>query len=73
MSYLKQTTKMGDWKKRIIEKKNRGRSETGRSKGIVATPLQKMMCRRNRSWKHPQYGAVMMILNGEKQRKGKKA
>lgn len=50
---------MGTWKKKIIEKKSKGRHETGRSKGIVASALEKYLCKRNRSWKHPLYGMVM--------------
>ena len=71
MGYLNQSTKMGTWKKRIISKLAKGRQETGRSKGIVAEPLFKTICRRNRSWKHPLYSFVMSKLTGEKRRKGK--
>jgi hypothetical protein len=50
---------MGTWKARIIKKKNKGSQNTGKSKGIIASPLAKHMCRHNRSWKHPLYGVVM--------------
>ncbi len=40
-------------------KKSRPSQTTGKSKGIVATALQKTMCRRNRSYKNPNYGAIM--------------
>lgn len=43
-------------------------STTGRIKGIVATPLQRSVCRRNRSWKRPDYAAVMDGL-GKKAKK----
>jgi len=62
---------MGTWKRRVMEKKGKGRSESGRSKGLVATPLERTMCRRNRSWKDPLYEFVMDKLTGEKRKKGK--
>lgn len=72
MGYLIQSHGMGTWKTRKIAKKARGKSETGRSKGIVASPLERFMCRSNRSWKHPLYESIMSKLDGEKRRKGKK-
>lgn len=69
MSYLVQSHGMGTWKQRIIKKKNKGNQETGRSKGITASPLERSICRRNRSWKHPSYSLVMSRLTGEKRRK----
>lgn len=60
---------MGNWKAKKLEKKGKGRSETGRSKGIVASALQKSMCRRNRSYKHPLYGEVMESLGIKKGKK----
>ena len=71
---------VGTWKKRQIDKRNKGKQETGKSKGIVADPLVKTMCRRNRSWKHPRYSDIMGIKpsldqsghNGEFPRKGGK-
>ena len=62
---------MGTWKRKLISKEHKGRQESGRAKGIVASPLVKYMCRANRSYKHPLYDVVMTKLNGEKQRKGK--
>jgi hypothetical protein len=50
---------MGNWKAKLIRKKGRGSQSTGKSKGIVATALQKYMCRRNRSYKNPLYSEVM--------------
>lgn len=43
------------------EHNRRGHSSTttGKSKGIVATPLQRSYCARNRSYKRPDYSAVM--------------
>jgi hypothetical protein len=60
---------MGTWKKRVIEKKNKGRQETGKSKGIVASPLVKYMCRSNRSWKHPLYEEVMDSIGKNRKKK----
>lgn len=37
-------------------------STSGRSKNIYASPLQRGICRRNRSWRHPQYETVMKSL-----------
>lgn len=53
---------MGQWKARVLKKKGRGSQATGRSKGIVASPIQKYMCRRNRSYKLANYGAVMASI-----------
>jgi hypothetical protein len=68
---------MGRWKIREIEKKARGRQESGRSKGLCPDPLVRYICRANRSWKHPQYDRIMTINKsspnpGEFTRKGKK-
>lgn len=60
---------MGTWKSKQLEKKGKGRSETGKSKGIVASALQKYMCRRNRSHNHPLYGVVMESLGIKKGKK----
>lgn len=53
---------MGNWKKKKIDKKNKGRQESGKSKGITADPLTKYMCRRNRSYKHALYSEVMSAI-----------
>jgi len=37
-------------------------STTGKMKNIVASPLQRGMCARNRSWRNPAYEAVMASL-----------
>lgn len=47
------------WKMKLTKKNTRGSHSTGKSKGIIPTPLQKTMCRRNRSWKHPLYSVIM--------------
>jgi len=52
---------MGTWKRRQIEKKNKGKQETGKSKGLCPDPLQRYLCRSNRSYKHPAYATVMGI------------
>mgnify|MGYP001578009302 CR=1 FL=1 len=66
---MKPHSTMGTWRKRKLVKGQRASQTTGRSKGIVATVLQKYMCRRNRSWKDPLYQQVMG--NGEFKRTGK--
>lgn len=67
---MKPHSTMGTWKTYKIKKKGRASQTTGRSKGIVATAIQKYMCRRNRSWKDPLYQQVMGT--GEFKRGGKK-
>lgn len=57
---------MGTWKSRQISKAKKGSQTTGREKGIKATPLQKYMCRANRSYKHPNYASVMASLGTRK-------
>lgn len=65
---------MGTWKARQIGKKNKASRTTGRSKGIVSSALERYMCRRNRSYKHPLYAKVLLSLTGEKRisKKGSK-
>lgn len=60
---------MGTWKTKIIQKKSRGSRQTGKSKGIVASPLAKYMCRRGRSYKHPLYQEIMAGLGIKKSAK----
>jgi hypothetical protein len=59
---------MGQWRSKKIQKAGKGSQATGRSKGIVASALQKTMCRRNRSYKNPVYGMVMASLGARKQK-----
>lgn len=66
---MRMAATMGTWKTRKIAKKSRGRSETGRSKGLIATPIQKFMCRNSRSYKHPLYEEVMKSLGVRKNKK----
>lgn len=66
---MKAHSTMGTWKLRKLKKGQRASQSTGKSKGIVATVMQKFMCRRNRSWKHPLYSIVMGV--GEFKRQGK--
>jgi ribosomal protein S14 len=68
---------MGTWRTKHKHPKTKTQSKlrnssqsTGRSKGIIPTPLQKWMCRKNRSWKDPLYFAIMG--HGEFKRKGAK-
>ena len=60
---------MVTWKQRLI-KKGRGSQTTGKSKGIIVSSLTRYMCRRNRSYKHPEYTTIMG--QGEFPRKGNK-
>lgn len=60
---------MGTWKARKIVKGTRGSQTTGKQKGIVANTLDKYMCRRNRSYKHPLYASVMATLGSRRFKK----
>ena len=62
------TNGMGNWKRKTFEKRTKASRTTGKSKGIVASPLERTICRRNRSYKMREYAAVMKRLNGEKRR-----
>lgn len=68
---IEASRKMGRWKFKTISKKNKGSQTTGRQKGIASSALERYACRHNRSWKHPNYSAIMAPLTGEK-RRGKK-
>lgn len=59
---------MGTWKKRILQKKDKGRQESGKSKGLVPDSIARYMCRSNRSYKHKLYSVVMSKL-GQRKRK----
>jgi hypothetical protein len=59
---------MGQWRARKILKKGRGSQTTGRTKGIVASPLQKWMCRHGRSYKHRLYEETMASLGQRKKK-----
>ena len=43
-------------------KKRHSAGTPGKSKNIIATALQKGVCKRNRSWKRPDYEVVMASL-----------
>lgn len=60
---------MGNWKARKLVKGSRASRTSGKSKGIVPDTLARYMCRRNRSYKHAQYGAVMARLGTRKKSK----
>lgn len=62
-------TGMASWKSKVIKKKGKRSVTTGRAKGIFATPLERTVCRRNRSWKMAEYSKVMKVLDGNKRRK----
>lgn len=68
---MRAASTMGTWKTAQIKKKSRGSQSTGKSKGIFATTIQKFMCRRNRSWKHPLYDEVMKSCEIKKGGKSK--
>ena len=58
---------MGTWKRRLIEKKARGRSESGRSKGLVPPVWAKNCARAARAYKNnPRYGEWCVKCTGEK-------
>ena len=50
---------MDTWKAHKVKKSQKGSQTTGKSKGIVSSPLQRYMCRSNRSYKHPLYQEIM--------------
>jgi hypothetical protein len=56
---MKAHSTMGKWKLKKLVKGSRASRATGKSKGIVASSLQKYMCRANRSWRHPLYDEIM--------------
>lgn len=60
---------MGTWKTRALQKKGRRSQTTGKSKGLVPGALARFMCRRSRSYKHPEYAAVMAGLGQRKVKK----
>lgn len=67
---MKAHSTMGTWKTKVFKKKGKGSQATGKSKGIVASALQKFMCRHGRSYKHPLYETVMASLGIHKGKKG---
>lgn len=66
MSYLKQTTKMGTWKARKIQKGVRASHESGKKKGLVPPSWARYIARANRSYKHPDYAKWNAICDGGK-------
>lgn len=66
---MKVKATMGKWKARKMVKGQRASQTTGKSKGLVPAPLARFMCRRNRSYKHPEYDAVMAALGKRKNAK----
>lgn len=56
----------GDWKARKIKKQGRGSQTPGLKKSIRPSALQRIMCRRARSYKYPNYAAVMATLGSRK-------
>ena len=63
---MRKHSTMGTWRLRKMKKGLRASRTTGKSKGIIATPLERTICRRNRSYKHPSYALIMSKMKGEK-------
>lgn len=57
---------MSNWRSNKMRKANKGSQTPGKAKGLVATPIQRYMCTRNRSWKHPRYEEVMASIGSRK-------
>lgn len=63
---LKQTTKMGTWRARKLHKGLRASRESGRKKGLIPPAWARDICRRNRSYKNPQYARWAELCDGGK-------
>ena len=73
MSYPIQSHKMGDWKQKKISKKNKGKQESGRSKGLVPPLWAKACAKQARAYKnHPRYEEWCEKCTGEKVQWSKK-
>ena len=58
---------MGQWKRRVIEKKSRGRQESGRSKGLVPPVWARNCARAARAYKNnDMYTRWSELCNGDK-------
>lgn len=58
---------MGTWKTRLIQKKNRGNQETGRSKGLVPPSWAKACAKNARAYKNnPMYEQWCRVCDGGK-------
>lgn len=66
MSYLKQTTAMGSWKVRKLQKGVRASRESGKKKGLVPPAWAKYCARHGRAYKTNLYSRWNEICNGEK-------
>ena len=66
MSYLKQTTKMGTWKARKIQKGVRASNTPGNKKGLIPPAWARYICRNNRSYKSPRYSVWNALCDGGK-------
>ena len=66
MSYLKQTTKMGTWKARKLQKGQRASRTPGNKKGLVPPAIARYICRSGRSYKHPSYTWWNNLCDGGK-------
>lgn len=66
MSYLKQSHGMGTWKARKISKLHKGRSESGRSKGLVPPAWARYCARSGRAYKTDIYAKWSAVCDGSK-------
>lgn len=58
---------MGTWKRRIIEKKARGRQESGRAKGLVPPTWARNCAKAARAYKNNEmYSRWCEVCNGDK-------
>jgi hypothetical protein len=58
---------MGTWKTRLIAKKSKGKSESGRSKGLVPPPWARHCAKAARAYKtNPRYGEWCTKCDGSK-------
>lgn len=57
----------GAWRARKIEKAGKGRSEAGKTKGILPTTMQRYCCRRGRAYRTvAQYEEIMASCGSRK-------
>lgn len=66
MRRLRNEHKIHPSARRIKKGTSKNNQTSGKSKGIRPSPLQKWMCRHNRSYKHPNYASVMATLGQRK-------
>lgn len=58
---------MATWKNRVIAKKNKGKQESGRSKGLVPPAWARACAKQARAYKnHPDYSKWCEVCDGSK-------